>query len=79
MLWFNGNQVNEIRKDYVSAKDGLAEKVHSAKDADVYSAKGAKVPIEIPDILKNPLDRPIIPIFPPMPPINPPPVTNVNP
>jgi hypothetical protein len=47
---------------------------YSAKEG-IYSAK---LPIEPPEIL-NPLNRMKFPLVPPMPPINPPPITNVNP
>jgi len=81
LLWLNGNKDETFREEYVSAKGGMVEIVdaYSAKSAEVYSAKGAKVPIEPPEFLMNPLDRLIFPVLPPMPPINPPPVTNVNP
>jgi len=78
LLWLSGQDKEEIKKEYVSAKETIVE-TYSAKDANVYSAKGAKVPIEPPDFLMNPLDRLTFPVVPPIPPINPPPVTNVNP
>lgn len=49
----------------------------SSKDAIVYSSKSAKDIIEV--ISANPLDRLEFPIYPPIPIIRPPLVTNVNP
>jgi hypothetical protein len=53
------------------------EKNYSSKESVDYSSKGKQVILEPPP--KNPLDFPKFPLVPPMPPINPPPITNVNP
>jgi hypothetical protein len=92
-LWLNVNSDSDFEKSLVKvqyAQKAVFEckphKGHSAKGHIVkqgYSAKGAKVCIEMPndpyvDVLMDRLHMPLLPPLPPIP-INPRPVTNVNP
>ena len=81
LLWFGGN--SEKAEPVVESAKAVIES-YSAKDTivDVYSSKSAKdimgeIP-DVPDLLMEPLQMPILPPLPIFP-INPKPITDVNP
>jgi hypothetical protein len=82
-LLLSGNDHDSKKVEVVSSAKAVIETVEEAYSAkepiEGYSAKSVKVPIKPPDFLMNPLNRLTFPVVPPLPPINPPPVTNVNP
>lgn len=57
---------------------GKQEQAYSSKDQVDYSSKSGKEVVET-FPYKNPLDRPKSPVYLPLHPINPTPITNVNP